>query len=97
MLPFDSILDLYPIFIQLWHFSAGWDWMFAFMPYGSVWREYRRTFHQFFNQTASIPYHPYEVKAVRKLLLRLIETPEEFNDHLLQYDILTKVVNSELT
>ena len=67
------------------------------MPYGSIWREHRRTFHQFFNQTASVPYHPHEVKAARKLLLRLMETPEEFNDHLLQYGNLMKPDDNELT
>ncbi|KAJ8501740.1 hypothetical protein ONZ45_g12030 [Pleurotus djamor] len=56
----------------------GWAWAFAFMPYGDAWRLRRRMFQQEFHPSATTMYRPQEVKYVRRLLHRLLVTPEEF-------------------
>ncbi|KAJ3534316.1 hypothetical protein NM688_g7153 [Phlebia brevispora] len=50
----------------------GWEWNFAFMPYGSEWRATRRTFHQHFNQRAVQEYHPVQAREIRVFLRRVI-------------------------
>ena len=50
--------------------SLAWDWNLAIMPYGSRWRETRRTFHQFFNQMAVQNYRHVEEREIRAFLKR---------------------------
>ncbi|KAH9941402.1 cytochrome P450 [Amylocystis lapponica] len=61
---------------------VGFDYHFAFMKYGEQWREYRRVFHQHFNASASRRHQPKSAEGARELLRRLLESPDEFMEHL---------------
>ena len=43
------------------------------MPYGLRWRETRRTFHQFFNQSAVQSYRRIEEREIRAFLKRAVD------------------------
>ncbi|KDQ53882.1 hypothetical protein JAAARDRAFT_415303 [Jaapia argillacea MUCL 33604] len=60
----------------------GWDRMISLMRYGSEWRDYRRVFHQHFNQLAVDKYQSIQTRESRAFLRRLLETPEDFYDHI---------------
>ena len=55
------------------------------MRYGSEWRKNRRLFHQFFHGDASKQYRPSHVLESRKILLRLLSSPDLFLHHVRQY------------
>ncbi|TFK53749.1 cytochrome P450 [Heliocybe sulcata] len=59
----------------------GYDFHFAFMPYGSEWRTYRRLFHQVFRADNAAYYSPTTTEKSRELLIRLLRTPDKFMDH----------------
>ncbi|KAH9911775.1 cytochrome P450 [Epithele typhae] len=67
---------------SLYSDSVGCDWHFVFMGYGDSWRERRRVFHQYFHPNATIEYRPRTLKVARELLLRLLDTPDDFMVHL---------------
>lgn len=54
------------------------------MDYGDEWREHRRMFHQHFNAQAITKYGPEFPRAVQETLLRLLEHPDDFMEHLRQ-------------
>ncbi|KAJ8518596.1 hypothetical protein ONZ45_g4351 [Pleurotus djamor] len=53
----------------------GWDFDFAFQPYGDGWREYRRMFHHEFHPAAVRRFHQQETKAAHSLLRNLLQNP----------------------
>ncbi|THH14926.1 hypothetical protein EW146_g5474 [Bondarzewia mesenterica] len=57
-------------------------WSLGFVPYGQRWRDMRKAFHQYFHPTATLQYHPIEERATVELLKRLLDTPEDFIEHL---------------
>ncbi|KDQ59121.1 hypothetical protein JAAARDRAFT_127559 [Jaapia argillacea MUCL 33604] len=65
-------------------FRMGYDWDFAFMPYGDNWRRHRRVFHQFFNQGAIDKYHPVQMRESLAFVQRLLDTPQQLNHHIQQ-------------
>ncbi|KDQ53889.1 hypothetical protein JAAARDRAFT_415809 [Jaapia argillacea MUCL 33604] len=67
-----------PMIIDL----MGWDRQFSLMRYGPQWREYRRVFHQHFNQLAVNKYEDIQARESRVFLCRLLENPEDFLDHI---------------
>ena len=62
-----------------------WKRSFAFIAYGDDWRIKRRTFHQYFNQTAVRDYHSSMSKEAMKLVHRFLSTPEDFMMHIRTY------------
>ncbi|GLB42757.1 putative cytochrome P450 family protein [Lyophyllum shimeji] len=62
----------------------GWDFHFAFMPYGDLWRQHRRVMHQSFHPAAAAKFHPTELKAAHGLLRRLLDEPDDLLSHLRQ-------------
>ncbi|EMD33676.1 hypothetical protein CERSUDRAFT_141968 [Gelatoporia subvermispora B] len=60
----------------------GWNWSYTTMPYGQQWRQHRRGFHQYFNQTAVRAYEPQMHESARKLLRRLYNEPEKFAEQI---------------
>ncbi|KDQ52205.1 hypothetical protein JAAARDRAFT_138959 [Jaapia argillacea MUCL 33604] len=52
------------------------------MRYGPQWRDYRRVFHQHFNQVAVDKYQDIQARESQVFLRRLLETPEDFFDHI---------------
>ncbi|KDQ53896.1 hypothetical protein JAAARDRAFT_38867 [Jaapia argillacea MUCL 33604] len=67
-----------PMIVEL----MGWDRLFSIMRYGSQWREYRRVFHQHFNRSAVDKYKDIQARESRVFLRKLLETPEDFYDHI---------------
>ncbi|KDQ54011.1 hypothetical protein JAAARDRAFT_113130, partial [Jaapia argillacea MUCL 33604] len=67
-----------PMIIEL----MKWDRVFSLMRYGPQWREYRRVFHQHFNQLAVHKYQDVQARESRAFLRRLLEKPEDFYDHI---------------
>ena len=51
------------------------------MRYGPKWRRHRKIFHHYFNQEATSKYRPMQLLEARKMLLRLLETPDDFKNH----------------
>jgi cytochrome P450 len=68
----------------------GWDFNFALLPYGNLWRTQRRIFHQEFHAKAALRFRPQELQAAHDLLGRLFEAPDDWMSHLRQY-VLVKV------
>ena len=52
--------------------STGWDFAIGVMPYGTRWRETRRTFHRFFHRMAVQKYRHVEEREVRAFLRRAV-------------------------
>jgi cytochrome P450 len=65
-------------------FRMGWDFNLGFLPYGVLWRRYRRSFHQYFNIHAVSTYLPIQRREVHAFLRRLLDTPEDFLHHIQQ-------------
>ncbi|GJE84149.1 cytochrome P450 [Phanerochaete sordida] len=55
---------------------------FGFIPYGEIWRQHRRMFHQHFRLENVTTYHPHIVEQAKDLLRRLISQPEAFIQNL---------------
>ncbi|KAE9395214.1 cytochrome P450 [Gymnopus androsaceus JB14] len=61
----------------------GWDYNFAFIPYGTKWRKSRALFIQLFSPSNLKTYEkPRMQESVHVFLNRLLETPKELEDHL---------------
>ncbi|KAF8884181.1 cytochrome P450 [Infundibulicybe gibba] len=61
--------------------SMGWDMGFPFLPYGSTWRARRRQFHEYFHAGVAGQYKPIQAREARRLLQRLLDTPNDFMHH----------------
>lgn len=66
----------------VFNIRIGWDFLMTFLPYGELWRDSRRLFHQHFTANVVPRYHPRIVKGTRRLLLRLLATPDDFMAHI---------------
>ena len=52
------------------------------IPYNTFWRKSRSAFHRCIGTSSSIvPYYPIQHEEVKRHLLRLLETPQDFSDH----------------
>jgi hypothetical protein len=65
------------------YYSVGWGWSFAFMQYGTEWKQQRRVFHNQFDATIA-EHRTIQRPAAAELLGLLLRTPERFLDHLEQ-------------
>jgi hypothetical protein len=52
------------------------------MQYGELWRKYRRTFHQYYNESAVKMYHPMMYEERGHFLRKLRDKPEDFLHHI---------------
>ncbi|KAN0084468.1 Cytochrome P450 [Tylopilus felleus] len=64
---------------------CGLDFFSAFLPYGDQWRLHRRFFHQTFRPGAVHRFLPSQHRRACHLLRQLLETPEQFEDHVFEY------------
>jgi hypothetical protein len=53
-------------------------------PYGNKWRSWHKAFYAHMQPTIARQYHPIELKAARRLLWNLFETPQDFMQHIRQ-------------
>jgi cytochrome P450 len=67
-----------PMLVEL----MKWDFSFAFLPYGPLWRKDRRTFQEFFHQNQLSKYLPIQNREVHAFLRRLLVTPDNFLHHI---------------
>nr|BED43020.1 cytochrome P450 monooxygenase [Trametes versicolor] len=61
---------------------SGLDWLFGSTPYGSWWRRQRKLFHRHFNSKAILPYRPIQEQEVHRFVLRIMQEPEKFLEHI---------------
>ncbi|EKM54598.1 uncharacterized protein PHACADRAFT_96498 [Phanerochaete carnosa HHB-10118-sp] len=61
---------------------TGWGRNTAFMKYGDVWKEHRRLLHQYFRPLTVPQYHSSQAKNIHRLLQSLLDSPEEFVEHI---------------
>ncbi|KAI0715664.1 cytochrome P450 [Cerioporus squamosus] len=61
---------------------GGWDWVFAFMPYGQRWRQHRRAFWEYFRPSALSTFRPAQEEGVHRLLSGLLESPHKVDEHI---------------
>ncbi|KAH6915129.1 cytochrome P450 98A3 [Coprinopsis sp. MPI-PUGE-AT-0042] len=59
----------------------GFGWSLGVMAYGTLWRTYRRTFHQFLSPNVIPKYHPIIERQTRSFLRALLATPDNFLQH----------------
>ncbi|KAF7973518.1 hypothetical protein HWV62_14936 [Athelia sp. TMB] len=62
-------------------FKMGYDRVFAFIPYGPLWRSHRKAFHQEFQPQHASRHHPIEAKATHNLLRHLLTNPQQWFEH----------------
>ncbi|KZP22542.1 cytochrome P450 [Athelia psychrophila] len=62
----------------------GWGNNVVFSSYGDFWRASRKVMHQEFKPLAVHNFHPGQIKAVRQLLRRLLDSPDLWLEHLKQ-------------
>ena len=62
---------------------CGWDQSLALLRYGDRFRTLRKNLHQYIGtKNAIAAFHPLEEVETRRLLLRLLRTPDGFMDHI---------------
>ncbi|KAH9945705.1 cytochrome P450 [Amylocystis lapponica] len=61
---------------------VGFDYSFGWTGYGDYWRERRKVFHQFFHPAAVVRFKPQMTRASHGILARLLDTPDDFMEHL---------------
>jgi hypothetical protein len=66
----------------------GWDFNFAFLPYGDLWKAQRCICHQEFYAKAALRFRPQELLAAHDLLGRLLESPDDRMSHLRQHVLI---------
>ncbi|KAJ8507512.1 hypothetical protein ONZ45_g10135 [Pleurotus djamor] len=59
----------------------GWEFDFAFIPYGHDWRIRRRMFWQEFNPSKSSNHHPTQLRCAKRFLRNLFDEPAQFAHH----------------
>ena len=59
--------------------------MITFFPYGNKWRAWHKAFYAHMQPTIIRQYRPIELKAARRLLWNLFDTPQDFMQHIRQY------------
>ncbi len=60
------------------------NWVFAFFSYGNKWRKWHKAFLAHMQPTVARQYHIFELKAARRLLWNLFDTPQDFMKHIRQ-------------
>ncbi|KAJ2932187.1 hypothetical protein H1R20_g4913, partial [Candolleomyces eurysporus] len=58
------------------------NWNFGLMPYGGMWRQHRRSFHQLLNNNVVQRYHPIIYEETKTFLRNLKSNPEGVFEHL---------------
>ncbi|KAF4567124.1 hypothetical protein EYR36_010741 [Pleurotus pulmonarius] len=79
-----SIYSSRPRFIML-NELMGWSWLFATMEYGELWKQHRKLFQREFHPNAvTALFQPQVLKHTSGLLTRLLESPDDFMEHINQ-------------
>lgn len=62
----------------------GFQNLVSLVPYGNTWRAMRRLLHQQFHPQASLQYRPAEIEGTHDFLRRLLDSPNDFFEHVTQ-------------
>ncbi|KAJ7923381.1 cytochrome P450 [Mycena leptocephala] len=60
----------------------GWENSIFFRSYGEMWRAGRRMLHEQFQPSAASRFRPQQITTAHRLLLRFLESPVEFSEHI---------------
>ncbi|KAK0193596.1 cytochrome P450 [Armillaria mellea] len=60
----------------------GWNFNMGFQSYGSEYKKSRKLFHHGFNPRTSDEYQPIQTREITMLLVKLLQSPEQFDKHL---------------
>ncbi|PPQ74460.1 hypothetical protein CVT24_000033 [Panaeolus cyanescens] len=60
---------------------VGWEYNLALFPYGEYWRMHRRICQQNFKAAASHQFYPIQRRKIHDMLLRLLDSPDQFEGH----------------
>ncbi|GJE96526.1 cytochrome P450 [Phanerochaete sordida] len=71
---------------------AGWSRSWVNFEYSERWRAHRRLFHQHYRAAAASQYHTKQTTYARRLLQLLVNTPEEFPEHI-RYSVGAMVID----
>ena len=58
--------------------------MVILFSYGSKWRAWHKAFYAYMQPTVTRQYRPIELKAARRLLCNLLDTPQDFMQYMRQ-------------
>ncbi|KAF9233443.1 cytochrome P450 [Melanogaster broomeanus] len=67
----------------------GWEFNFAWTPYGDKWRSQRRMFHQVFRADAALAFHPLQLRKARQLISDLLKSPNDYAMHIQRFAAAT--------
>lgn len=62
-----------------------WTANLALVPYGNYWRAHRRILQSEFSTREVSWHHPQQTNGVHGLLLKLLELPDKWREHIRQY------------
>ena len=66
-------------------YREGWpDWFMGVMPYGAKLRKARQYFNKMFQRTVVKDYYDVQTRSMRKLLLKLLNDPDNFRGNIRQ-------------
>ncbi|TFK89937.1 cytochrome P450 [Polyporus arcularius HHB13444] len=60
---------------------CGFKWTMGGSPYGDAWRDRRKMAHHEFHSSSVPQYRHYQRKSTRRLLLNLLQEPDDFSKH----------------
>lgn len=63
------------------------SWNMSIMKYGREWKDSRKLFNGFMNPRAVVQFDGYQRKHAHRLLSRLVETPQDFVEHVNLWEI----------
>ncbi|KDQ22111.1 hypothetical protein PLEOSDRAFT_1079619 [Pleurotus ostreatus PC15] len=58
------------------------DWLLTVLPYDDRWKVRRKMLQSEFNHVETMRYQPHESRYARELLQRLLDTPDQFMEHI---------------
>ncbi|KAG9218407.1 hypothetical protein CCMSSC00406_0007992 [Pleurotus cornucopiae] len=58
------------------------DWLLTVLPYDERWKVRRKMLRSEFNHVETMRYQPHESRYARELLQRLLDTPDQFMEHI---------------
>ncbi|KDQ23402.1 hypothetical protein PLEOSDRAFT_1109045 [Pleurotus ostreatus PC15] len=68
--------------LPLWIDLMKWDFNFVFLPYGTKWREHRKSFNDYFHPSVVYKYNAKQTRGARMMARQILESPENAVDHI---------------
>ena len=71
--------------IMLLPFREGWEWTLTLVPYGARMKRQREMIHRSFSSSSVLQFVPIQTQYVNRMLLRIIEDPDDLLQHIRRY------------